>query len=53
MEIVAQGSQLEVWIEGARIFQITDASHNRGSLAFYSWQNNGVYIDDVQVNAIE
>ena len=53
LEIVVQGSQLEVWIDGARIFQITDASLNRGSVAFYTWMNNAAYFDDVQVNAIE
>lgn len=53
VEIVAQGSQLEVWIDGARIFQITDASLARGSIAFYSWQNNAAFFDNVQVNAIE
>jgi len=50
---VVQGSQLEVWVDGARIFQATDASLNHGSVAFYTWQNNGAYYDDIQINAIE
>ena len=53
VEIVAQGSQLEVWVDGERIFQISDGSIGQGSVAFYTWQNNGAYFDDVQVNAIE
>jgi hypothetical protein len=53
LEIVVQGSQLEVWIDGTRVFQITDASMGQGSIAFYTWQNNAAYFDDVQVNAIE
>ncbi len=53
VEVVAKGSQLEVWIDGARIFQITDAALSRGSIAFYTWQNNAAFFDDVQVNAVE
>ncbi len=49
VEVVAQGSQLEVWVDGARIFQITDPAHNRGSVAFYTWMNNGAYFDDLVV----
>jgi hypothetical protein len=49
VEVVAQGSQLEVWVDGARIFQVTDAAHNRGSVAFYTWMNNGAYFDDLVV----
>jgi hypothetical protein len=53
VEIVAQGSQLEVWVDGARIFQVSDASLAQGSFAFYSWQNTGAFFDDLQINAIE
>jgi hypothetical protein len=51
VELVVQGSQLEVWIDGARVFQVSDASLSTGTMGFYSWQNNGAYFDDVQVNA--
>jgi hypothetical protein len=44
---------LEVWVDGERLFQVNDASHVQGSVAFYTWQNNGAYFDNVQVNAIE
>jgi hypothetical protein len=53
VEIIAEGSQLEVWIDGARIFQVSDASLTKGSIAFYTWQNNAAFFDDLQVNAIE
>jgi hypothetical protein len=53
LEIVAQGTQLEVWVDGERLFQVNDASHVQGSVAFYTWQNNGAFFDNVQVNAIE
>ncbi len=47
MEIVAQGDLLEVWIDGYLIFQVSDATHLRGSIAFYSWFNTGSYFDDL------
>lgn len=49
VELVAQGSQLEVWVDGVRIFQVSDAAHSRGSVAFYTWQNNGAYFDNLVV----
>jgi hypothetical protein len=52
-EIVAQGSQMEVWIDGVRIFQVSDPAHSQGSIAFYTWQNTGAYFDDLIVNALE
>jgi hypothetical protein len=36
-----------------RVFQLSDASLAQGSFAFYSWQNTGVFFDDLQVNASE
>lgn len=53
VEIVAQGGQLEVWIDGARVFQVSDASLAQGSVAFYTSQDKGAYFDDLSVNAIE
>jgi hypothetical protein len=53
IEIVAQGAQLEVWIDGVRIFQVTDAKHANGSIAFHNWLQNATFFDDIQVNAIE
>jgi hypothetical protein len=53
VEITGQGEQLEVWVDGARIFQVSDQSHTQGSVAFYSWMNTGVFFDDLQVIAIK
>jgi len=53
VEVIANGSQLEVWIDGARVFQVTDAALSSGSIAFYTWQNNAAFFDDLQVNAID
>jgi hypothetical protein len=51
MEIVVLGSQIEVWIDGARIFQVTDTDHKYGSFAFHTWKNAWAYFDDVVVNS--
>lgn len=53
VEIIASGSLLEVWVDGARVFEVTDTGVSGGSVAFYTWQHNGAYFDDIQVNAIE
>ncbi len=49
VEIVAQGPQLEVWIDGAQIFAVADASFASGTIALYSWGNMGSHFDDVVV----
>ena len=49
VEIVAYGTQLEVWIDGIRIFQVDDSAHRQGSVAFYSWSSAGAYFDDLVV----
>ncbi len=52
VEIVAQGPQLEVWIDGSQIFAVTAASFAGGIIALYSWKNNGSYFDDVVVEEL-
>ena len=49
VEILAQGDLLEVWIDGVLVFQVNDSTHLQGSMAFYSWFNNGAYFDDLTV----
>jgi hypothetical protein len=51
--IVADGTTLEVWIDGARIFSVTDASFREGSMALYTWGNQGGYLDDVVVTDLD
>jgi hypothetical protein len=53
IEVVARGSALELWIDGARIFEVADGAHARGSIAFQTWMNNGAFFDDLQINAVE
>jgi hypothetical protein len=52
LEMVAQGSQLEVWIDGVRIFQVTDGALDHGTIAFYTWQNNAAYFDELKADSI-
>jgi hypothetical protein len=52
VEIVAAGSQIEVWIDGTRIFQVGDTAHDHGSVAFYTWRNNATYFDNLVVDAV-
>ncbi|MGB5833222.1 MAG: PKD domain-containing protein, partial [Thiohalocapsa sp.] len=49
IQILAWGEQLEVWIDGARVFQVSDGAHPSGSIAFYTWGMEGAYFDDLLV----
>jgi hypothetical protein len=51
--IVADGPALEVWIDGGRIFSVSDTTFGEGSIAFYSWYNWGSYFDDVIVTDLD
>jgi hypothetical protein len=53
VELVADGSRLEVWVDDARIFQVTDTAHAQGTIALHTWLQIGTHFDDIQVNAIE
>jgi hypothetical protein len=53
VEVVAKGTQLEVWIDGARIFQVTDTAHSYGTFAFDTWLQIASFFDNVQVNATQ
>jgi hypothetical protein len=49
LEIVAQGTTLEVRIDGNLIFPVTDSSFDSGTIALYSWYNQGSTFDDILV----
>ncbi len=49
MEIVVQGDQIEIWIDGVRIFDVTDSDHGYGTFGFHTWKNSSAYFDDVRV----
>ncbi len=50
--VQAQGSTLEVGIDGISIFTVTDPSHSTGTLALYSWGNTGTMFDDIVVTTL-
>jgi hypothetical protein len=49
VKIVAQGSTLQVSIDGSPIFSVNDSSLSSGTIALYSWGNIGSYFDDILV----
>jgi hypothetical protein len=52
LEITAQGSALAVQIDGAAVLTVTDTSLSSGTLALYSWANDGIMFDTVLVTSI-
>ena len=52
VEIVAQGANLEIWIDGARILSVTDASLASGTIGLYTRDNQKSYFDDVLVEEL-
>ena len=49
VQIVTSGEQIEVWIDGALVFQVHDDAHFGGSIAFYTEAMEGAYFDDLLV----
>ncbi len=49
LQISAQGSSLNVIIDGKSIFSVTDASFTRGTIGLYSYYNAGSHFDDIHV----
>ncbi len=45
VEIVAQGTTLEVLIDDDLIFSVTDTSFAEGTIALYSWGNSVTPVD--------
>ncbi|MHC4727548.1 MAG: hypothetical protein ACYS17_10005, partial [Planctomycetota bacterium] len=49
-EIAAQGTSLQVSIDGTLVLSATDNSFISGTIALYSWGNAGSYFDDIVVD---
>jgi hypothetical protein len=49
LEINAQGSALKVLIDGQVIFSVTDSNITQGTVAMFSYYNQGTIFDDVLV----
>jgi hypothetical protein len=43
------GSSIQVYLDGALVFDVVDASINSGKIALYSWGNQNSNFDDVTV----
>ena len=40
---------IQILLDGQELFNVRDISHDRGSIAFYSWNNSGAEFDDLAV----
>ena len=49
LEITAQGSTLQVSIDGSLVFSVTDSALSSGTIGLYCWGNVGSYFDDIVV----
>jgi hypothetical protein len=52
VKISAQGSTLQVSIDGSPVFSVNDSTFSTGSIALYSWGNTGSYFDDILVEGL-
>jgi hypothetical protein len=52
VKISAQGSTLQVSIDGSPVFSVNDSTFSSGSIALYSWGNAGSYFDDILVEGL-
>ena len=50
VKISAQGSLLQVSIDGSPVFSVNDSTFSSGTIALYSWGNTGSYFDDIMVS---
>ena len=49
VKIAAQGSSLQVSIDGSPVFSVNDSTFSYGTIALYCWGNAGSYFDDIMV----
>lgn len=49
IEVVADGTTLQIWIDGSPVFYVEDKSISEGTIALYSWANRSSNFDDVYV----
>ncbi len=50
LQIVTQGSSLKVLIDGRSVFSVTDSAIPEGTIALYSYSNQGSAFDDIVVD---
>jgi hypothetical protein len=49
IEVVADGTTLEVRVDGALVFAVSDDALDFGSIGLYCWGNEGSHFDDILV----
>ncbi|GEM_PF-2997140 len=49
VNVRAVGSQIQVYLDGILLFDVSDSSITSGSIALYCWANQGCYFDQVKV----
>ena len=49
VEIIADGINIEVWVDGVRVLYKSDTRFSEGTIALYCWGNAGSYFDDIIV----
>ena len=47
--VYAVGSNLQVYLEGRRVFDIRDETLEAGSIAFFTWKNDGAFFKNVKI----
>jgi len=49
VSVIAAGPDMDVWVDGDRVFHAVDSGVASGRIGLYCWQNAGAYFDDVVV----
>ncbi|GAB89860.1 hypothetical protein [Gordonia rhizosphera] len=49
LTVDAVGSRLVSYLNGQRLFDVTDDDHQRGKIGLYCWKNGGVRFDRIEV----
>ncbi|MDY6949963.1 MAG: fibronectin type III domain-containing protein [Thermodesulfobacteriota bacterium] len=49
IEVVAEGSMLEVFVDNGLVFAVSDQSFTQGTIGLYSWANQGSLFDNLMV----
>jgi hypothetical protein len=52
LKIAAQGSSLQVSIDGSPVFSVNDSTFSSGTIALYSWGNSGGHFDDILIESM-
>lgn len=49
MHVFAVGPHIQIYLDGERLFDISDSALDRGAVAFYSWRNAGSLFSNVRM----